>query len=76
VSARCHTGGYLRACGQVQIKSSGGLLQGNGLALAGLILGYASIFLMVVLLLLYPLFNSFKKAMTRPGITPASTICA
>ena len=54
-------------CGHIaksRIKASAGMLQGDGLALAGLILGYVSIGLMVVLLPLYAAIAvpSFVKA--------------
>ena len=54
-------------CGHVglsRIKKSGGALQGQGLALAGLILGYVSIGLMIVLIPLYAAIAipSFVKA--------------
>ena len=57
-------------CGHVaksRIKSSGGSLQGDGLALAGLILGYVSIGLMIVLMPLY-------IAIAVPGFMKARAI--
>lgn len=45
---------------KVKIKESGGRLTGDGLALAGLIMGYASIVLFIVWLILFFVFGFFS----------------
>ena len=59
-------------CGHVaraRIKRSGGALQGRGKALAGLILGYTSILVFCVMMMIVSMNNTFSEARTKACIS-------